>query len=600
MKTVSFDHVDITSGYLSEKQELNRKTTINAVYDRFYETGRIGAFDFAYDGSEDKIKPHVFWDSDVAKWMEGVSYITRKNASPELMAKVEELIQKIKEHQCEDGYFNSYFTVCEPEARFTDRHKHELYCAGHLMEAAVAYAQTTGKYDFLDCMEKYSDLIYKIFVEEKSAQFATPGHEEIELALIRMYDLTGKKKFLDLAKYFIDTRGTVEEPHMVDGIQSHKPLREQEEATGHCVRAVYLYTGMAMLAERTGDEALVSQCRKLFDDIVYKKMFVTGGIGSECRGERFTVPFDLTNDHAYTETCAAIGLIYFANAMLALENDAKYADVIERTLYNGFLSGLSLSGDQFFYENPLEITLREHFESTSGKRRFPITQRPKIFDCSCCPPNINRMLPSLGNYIYGIDGNTLYVNQFTASTLSTDGVTCTQTTNYPNDGAVTITANGCEKVAIRIPEWCESFKINKAYVIERGYAMIENDGTEISVDFDMTPKAVFADCRIKSDINRLCVMRGPIVYCAESVDNVDDLHSLIFPSKIEATETFDEIYGLVKLEVPCRRRLPFEEGRLYSSQPPKTESFTAKLIPYNCFANRGECDMLIWFCGDYS
>lgn len=603
MKSFSFDKVSLTSGYLFDKQELNRKTTINAVYDRFDDTGRIGAFNFDYvEGvSAPAKKPHIFWDSDVAKWMEGAAYIIKKHPTPELEEKVDALVEKIKKNQGEDGYFNIYFTVIKPEARFTDRSRHELYCAGHLMEAAVAYADATGKRDFLDCMEKYADYIWQVFVEEKSAAFSTPGHQEIELALIKMYLYTKKKKYLDLAAFFINTRGTIEENDTTTGgnySQSHIPVREQTEAVGHSVRAMYLYTGMAMLAKETGDTELLAACKSLWNDTVLRKMYVTGGLGSTCIGEAFTSAFDLPNDTAYTETCAGIGLMLFSQAMLAFENDAKYADAIERVLYNGVLSGLSLDGKSFFYENPLEITLNDRFENLHGKRRLPITQRVECFSCSCCPPNINRIFPTFENYVYGKDGDTLFVNQFISSALSEDGITCKQETTYPNGDTVKLCASGAKKIAIRIPHWCDSFKLNKKYALENGYAVVDNDGSEITVKFDMTPRLIYGDCRVKADANKVCVMRGPVVYCAEAVDNGENLHSIVLPAKIKAKEIFSEEFGLYTLEIPCTKRVSFEGG-IYSNKPPKADKFTVKLIPYNCFANRGESDMLVWLCGSY-
>ena len=593
MKTFSFNSVELTDGYLFDKQELNRKITINSVYDRFYDTGRIGAFNFDYGKNPDSPKPHVFWDSDVAKWIEGAAYIIKKNPSPELEEKIDALVEKIKQNQDENGYFNIYYTVCEPENRFTDRDRHELYCAGHLMEAAIAYADATGKRDFLDCMEKYAEHIRKVFIEEQSAAFSTPGHEEIELALVKMYLFTKKEKYLDMARFFIDTRGTKPEPKASFYCQAHKPVREQTEAVGHSVRAMYLYTGMAMLAAQTGDEKLISACRKLWEDTVLRKMYVTGGLGSTHIGEAFTVPFDLSNAEAYTETCAGIGLMFFSNAMLAFENNARYADAIERVLYNGVLSGLSLDGTAFFYENPLEINLREKYENRIGRRRLPITQRLTHFGCSCCPPNVNRLLSSLGNYIYGADGDTLYVNQFVSSRLDADGISCEQKTGYPNNGRVTLSVSGAKKVAVRIPDWCESFEINKPYEMKNGYAVVDNDCNVIEVSFDLTPRAVFGDPRIRHDACRLAVMRGPIVYCAEAVDNEDNLHTLVLPSEIKASESFDEKFGLYTLSVPCKKRIPFEGG-LYSSKAPITEETTVKLIPYSGFANRGESEMQVW------
>ncbi len=595
MKMYSLKAVDIVSGYLFDKQELNRKTTVNAVYDRFYETGRISAFDFNYDPNDSSsIRPHFFWDSDVAKWMEAAAYIIRKTPDANLEQKVDTLVAKIKEHQGDDGYFNIYFTVCEPDKRFSHRDHHELYCAGHLMEAAVAYAESTGKKDFLECMEKYADYIHRVFVEEKSAAFYTPGHEEIELALIKMYLSTGKKKYLELAEYFIDTRG-IEEQVSDSYNQSHLPVRRQADALGHAVRAVYLYTGMARLAAATGDKELTDACKRLWYDIARKKMYVTGGLGSTVYGEAFTVPYDLPNDLAYTETCAGIGLAFFNRAMMEIDNDAKYADVIERALYNGILSGVSLDGRSFFYENPLEIRLADKFTSRFGSRRLPPSKRAECFECSCCPPNLLRLIASLGDYIYGHDGDMLFVNQFVSSKLDDGGVVCTQKTEYPRDGKVTICAEGVGRVAVRIPEWCEKFEINVPYVMENGYAVVENSG-EICVNFDMTPKAVFADPRIKYDASRLCVMRGPVVYCAESVDNGDDLHSFVLPSQIKAMEQYDDNFGLYTLEIPCAQRQAFDSGVLYASKPPVCEPTTVKLIPYNCFANRGETDMLVWLC----
>ncbi|MBE6636534.1 MAG: glycoside hydrolase family 127 protein [Ruminococcaceae bacterium] len=601
MKNISFSSVTLTSGYLFDKQELNRKTTIQAVYDRFSDTGRIRAFDFAYvEGVSDPAqKPHIFWDSDVAKWMEGAAYILKKHPTPALEAKIDALVEKIRKHQCEDGYFNIYFTVIDPKGRFAGRANHELYCAGHLMEAAIAYADATGKREFLDCMEKYADYINKVFLVEKSAAFSTPGHQEIELALIKMYRFTGKKKYLDMAEYFIRARGrSVENDDYYN--QSHLPVEEQTEAVGHSVRAMYLYTGMAMLAEETGDVALFRVCKTLWEDTVFRKMYVTGGLGSTNIGEAFTSAFDLPNDTAYAETCAGIGLMLFSQAMLAHENHARYADAIERVLYNGVLSGLSLDGTAFFYENPLEINRSEQFQTIHGNRRLPITQRVACFSCSCCPPNVNRLLPALGSYLYGVDGETLFVNQFVSSTLDADGMTCTQETTYPNGNTVHIRAAGAKKIAVRIPAWCESFTINREYTMSNGYAVIENDGEAIEVAFDMTPRTVFADPRVIRDANRLCVMRGPIVYCAEGIDNGENLHRFVLPVNMEAKTVFDETFGLYTLEIPCLKRIEFAENELYSSRPPKTEKTTIKLIPYHCFANRGESDMLVWLCGDYS
>lgn len=598
MKLYSYEQVDMTGGFAFEKQELNRLVTIKAVYDRFTETGRFDAFRFAYREG-DPIRPHYFWDSDVAKWAEGVAYILKKHPTPALERIVDEVVEQIEKNQCEDGYFNIFHTVVEPEKRWKDRHHHELYCAGHLMEAAVAYAEATGKTKFLSCMEKYADHIYRVFVEEGSAAFVTPGHEEIELALVKMYRYTGKKKYLELSQFFIDQRGVAKEPVSGRYIQSHLPVREQNEAVGHAVRALYLYVGMAYLAQETGDKELLDACKTLWRDIVDRKMYITGGVGSTYIGEAITHAYDLPNDTSYAETCASIALMLFGNAMLAHENNAEYADVVERAFYNGVLSGLSQSGDAFFYENALEINLSERFDAAvhngwgDAKRRFPITQRPKVFKCSCCPPNINRLLPSLGNYVYGRDGDTLYINQYVASTLTDGEIICTQSTDYPRNGQVRVTVKGLSRVALRIPSWCDQFTLNLPYVMENGYAVVENSGAEILLDMEIKPRAVWSDARVLRDVGKVAIMRGPVVYCAESVDNGENLHALALSLPLCAREVKDDTFSLPILEIDGERRLPFE-GVLYANQPPKTERVGVKLIPYHCFANRGESNMLVW------
>ncbi len=597
MKLIPYNQVNLKSGFFFDKQELNRTTTINAVYDRFTETGRIGAFKFGFP-EKDPIQPHFFWDSDVAKWMEGAAYILAKSPDPALEAKVDEIVDDLAHNQCQDGYFNIFFTVVQPENRWANRDWHELYCAGHLMEAAVAYSEATGKTKFLSCMEKYADYIAKVFMEEHSAAFSTPGHEEIELALVRMYRHTGKKKYLDLAAYFVNTRGTVKEDERNDYNQSHLPVREQDSALGHSVRACYLYTGMAYLARETGDEALIAACKKLWEDIVHRKMYITGGLGSTYIGEAFTTPFDLPPDQAYTETCAGIALCFFAGGMLAMENKAEYADVIERALYNGVLSGLSIDGAQFFYENPLEINLSERFNSVWGSRRFPAHRRVACFGCSCCPPNLNRLLPALGGYVYGLEGETLYINQFADSDMTDGAVTASISTAYPNDGAVRVTASGVAKLAIRIPAWCDSFTLDRDYTLQDGYALVENDGTPVTVTFDLTPRKVWADPRVLRAAGQAAVMKGPVVFCAEGLDNGEgELHNYVLPADFAATETANDAYGLPTLTIPCTKRVQ-DSGDLYRNIPPKAEEATLTLIPYHAFANRAETDMRVWFLSE--
>ena len=588
MQTVSYRDVTLKSGFLYEKQLLNRNAAMDAVYDRFSETGRIGAFRFDWKPGMPN-QPHFFWDSDVAKWMEGAAYILQKERDPELEAKVESLIDDIEAHQEDSGYFNIYFTVCEPDKRFSNRDWHELYCAGHLFEAAVAYYEATGKDRFLLLMEKYADFIKKIFVDEKSAAFSTPGHEEIELALIRMYRATGKKKFLDLAAFFINGRSVLDS----DGTpynQSHLPVREQSGAVGHCVRACYLYSAMANFAYETNDKELYNTCKALFNDIVGRKMYVTGGIGAARSGESFSYAYDLSNDLAYAETCAAIALMFFAHRMMRFENDPVYADVIERILYNGMISGLSLDGKSFFYENPLEINLERR--KLSGYN-YAITTRVAVFSCSCCPPNLNRVLASLGDYIYGYESDTVYVNQFAGSEAKIGDMHISQTTDFPKSNVIRLSAKNVKKLCVRIPGWCASFDIDADFTVENGYAVIENPEGEITVKFEITPFAVQSNSRVDADCGKLAVCCGPYVCAAEAIDNTEDLHTIFIDENFSAEYEYSDRFDGFTVKVKAFRRT--DDDALYSKYPGYFEDFTLKMIPFASFANRGESNMCVWF-----
>ncbi|MDF2686587.1 MAG: glycoside hydrolase family protein, partial [Clostridia bacterium] len=398
-KNVSFRDIELIDGFWAKKQKLINETSIFAVWDRFKETGRFDAFKCDWQEGMPN-RPHIFWDSDIAKWIESVAYILQNsklqnsklqnNKDDKLEAAVEELIDLIEKNQDSNGYFNIYFTVCEPKARFTRRYDHELYCAGHLIEAAVAYYETTGKDRFLKLMCKYADYIEKVFILDKTAAFFTPGHEEIELALVKLYHVTGDKRYLNMSKHFLDLRGTNKAVEYNNNTQDDVPVRQISEAVGHSVRAVYLYSAMADVADEFNDNELFDACRRVFQNIAYKRMYITGGIGSSPRGEAFSVDYDLPNMTAYSETCAALGLVLFARRMSRLDPDSIYADVAEKAIYNGFISSISLDGVSFFYENPLEIdpSLHKRPEVINGSMRFPPMRRQKVFGCSCCPPNI--------------------------------------------------------------------------------------------------------------------------------------------------------------------------------------------------------------------
>ena len=597
MKNIDFKKVQLNSGFLYEKQKLNEDVTINAVYDRFYETGRFDALNCNWKEGMDK-KPHIFWDSDIAKWVEGASYIISKNSNPDLENKIEKIIDAIEENQWEDGYFNSYYTVCEPDNRFNVRNNHELYCAGHLFEAACAYYEATGKDRFLKLMEGYADFIKKVFIDEKSAGFTAPGHEEIELALLKMYKTTKNEKYLNMAKFFIDNRGVSDEPIQdwtkLEYDQSHMPPREQRIAVGHSVRAGYLYTAMAEFAEKTKDKELEEAAKALFSDIVNKQMYITGALGATREGEAFTQSYDLKNDKAYAETCASIAMMYFADRMQGLDNNSIYADIIEREIYNGMISGLSLDGKAFFYENPLEINLRNYtrFSSTNTRERYAITQRKEVFDCSCCPPNLNRVLSSIGGYVYGVDKDAVYVNQFAGCQAEFSGMKIEQKTDYPKSGNITFNTENVKKLCIRIPSWCKKYSINKEFYVENGYAVIENPGSDVNVNFVMEPVLIQSNTEVYENAGKAAVQYGPFVYAAESVDNIENLHSLFIDKNVEYEREYSENFKGYILKLKGYKKITPES--LYSEYSENFENFKITLIPFACFANRGESNMCVW------
>lgn len=598
MTGISFRKINITGGFWKKRMELNKNVTVNAVYDRFYDTGRIEAFNFEENWSDEK-KPHFFWDSDVAKWLEAVYYILEKENMPDIEEKAKRLLDLIEKNQCEDGYFNIYFTVVEPENRFKGRGNHELYCAGHLMEAAAAHYKLTGSTRFIDIMSRYTDYIIKVFAVEKSAGFVTPGHEEIELALIKMYDVTGDDKYLNLCKFFINSRGVAEEDdigsHGYINIQSHLPVRSQKTAEGHCVRACYLYSGMADLAEKTGDAKLLAACKEIFDDITERKMYITGGIGSTYMGEAFTIPYDLPNETAYAETCAAVSLAYFANRMLKNDINSKYADTVEKIIYNGSISGVSLDGKAFFYENPLEINLDDHNKDKAAgngeKTRLPLTQRKEVFACSCCPPNITRFIASIGDYAAGEDKENIYIHQYMESEIQAEDGVVKIETDYPVSGKVKIWYNGKKNICVRIPSWCGKYSLSEEYTDEKnGYIKVKS--REFSIVFDMKPTVVRCTSKVKENIGRAAVQMGPVVYCLEGIDNGKELYRFCIDGKTEFEIKFDEFFGANVIEASGYEIIP--QSALYMSAGEQYAEKTLKFIPYFGFANRGETDMIVW------
>ncbi len=599
LKPISFENIRIQGGFWKEKQDLIRNVTVETVYRRFSDTHRFDALRCQW-AKEGHYQAHIFWDSDVAKWLEGAAYLLTQAPDQELETICDGIIENILSNADENGYFNSYF-LGSGEPKFQNRSAHELYCAGHLMEAAIAYRRATGKDAFLKAMCRYADLIEKTFKIDGSGAFATPGHPELELALARLARETGEQRYMELAKFFIDQHGNNEKDRdldvsvLVDYNMDRRPLREITTADGHAVRAMYLLCGMIDVAAEYRDEELIRACCRAFDSIITKRMYITGGLGSTSIGEAFTADYHLPGRTAYAETCASIALALFAGRMQNFEADGRYADTLERALYNGILSGLSLDGKAFFYENPLEVDpdFNDVCVSTREKERMPITQRVEVFECSCCPPNLVRFIPSVGNFLYGTEGETLFVHQYMDSVAAFEGTHITQKTDYPASGAIAIAVNGgLKRIALRIPAWCPGFKLNVPHTLRRGYAYAELHGeTELFLELEMPVVAMEANRRVHDCAGRVAITRGPVVYCIEGVDNGPDLKSVsLEPSG--PWEIGNRDFGLPEIKTLGHR--PLSSPSLYRPADPKTEEFSLRLIPYYAFANRGVSEMQVW------
>lgn len=492
----------------------------------------------------------VFQDSDLGKWIEEAAYTLMTHPDPQLEKQIDDLIDVIAQAQQPDGYLNTYYTVKEPGKRWTNlQENHELYCAGHLMEGAVAYYEATGKRRFLDIMLRMARNIDSVLGPEEGKIPGYPGHPEIELALMRMYRATGEEFFYRLAKYFIDVRGV--EPDYFDVEQEkyhnhkyhtynrtmarksygqhHLPVRRQETLEGHSVRALYLLSGMIDVAAQSGDEELMRASRRLFDNAVRRRMYVTGGVGSSEFGESFTLDYDLPNDTVYAETCASIALIFAAERLFTTDPDCVYGDVIERALYNTCLAGMSIDGQSFFYVNPLEVDPQKS-QWDSGKAHV-LPHRPAWFGCACCPPNLARLLASIGSYIYAADEKSAYVNLYIESDTCLDvggrTVSISQTTAYPYDGEVKVAVSaGCYALKLRIPGWSPrtTVLLNGRAVdapVERGFAVIDRDwadGDAVTLKLDMGIHRVYANARVSEDVGRVAIQRGPLIYCLEEAD----------------------------------------------------------------------------------
>lgn len=591
----------------------------------------IANFKIAAGEAEGEFEGAVFQDTDVAKWLEAVGYSLSVHRDAELEKIADETIELIGRAQCEDGYLNTYFTIKAPKLRWTNlKEGHELYTAGHMIEAAVAYYQATGKKKFIEIVSRFADLIVKTFGPEEGKIHGYPGHQEIELALVKLYRVTNKKEYLELAKYFIDVRG--EKPNYFQEeekaplyrrifpefagydlkySQSHLPVREQTTAEGHAVRAVYMYCAMADLAYEYKDESLMAACDRLWENLTKKRMYLTGSIGSSGLLERFTTDYDLPNDCNYSETCASIGLALFAKRMAEIKKDASCMDVAELALYNTVLSGIAMNGKSFFYVNPLEVWPDNCLERTSKEHVKPVRQ--KWFGVACCPPNIARTLASLGQYIYMTEGNTVYTNLYIsnkAEAVLLDGSVKIQVeTDFPFDGKIKITTESTVKnwnLALRIPGYVKEYKILvngeecSGISLKNGYLVLkgaEEDG-EYIIDFALPVRFMRANPNVRADAGKVALMKGPLVYCLEEEDNGKNLSEIFVDTEQIPGEEYREdlLKGccVLKLKGKRLRENLWQEGALYQECKPSYEDVELTAVPYCYWCNRTPGEMTVW------
>ncbi len=562
----------------------------------------------------------VFQDSDVAKWLEAVAYALAIRPDEKLEREADELIALVGRAQEADGYLNTYFTVKEPDHKWQDLQEcHELYCDGHMLEAAVAFYEATGKTELLDIMKKNADLICSRFGKGKLRGF--PGHQEVEIALLRLYQATGEKKYLETAQYFLEERGTEpnyfkEECESRDWTyfgmnpddrlyaQNHAPVKEQSEAVGHAVRAAYMYTAMAHLAAETEDEALYDACRRLWRNIVDRRMYVTGGIGATVHGESFApVDYELPNDLVYAETCASVAMAFFARRMLEIEPKGEYADILEKELFNGILSGMQLDGKRFFYVNPLEVV-----PGVSGKLpeyKHVLPERPGWYACACCPPNVARLVTSLGTYAWSENAESVYAHTYLGGKAEfKNGAVISCVSGYPWNGDVrfTMEADKSFTFGLHIPGWCRSWtlRVNGETVAPEphdGYILLARDwkqGDTVSLSLELLPRRLYANANVRADAGCVALARGPVVYCFEEADNGPQLASLrVSRASAIGVETAGGVLdGMPVLTVQGERMTSSEA--LYSDEPPKAEPAALKAVPYFAWGNRGAGGMRVW------
>ncbi|MBQ9530503.1 MAG: glycoside hydrolase family 127 protein [Eubacterium sp.] len=555
------------------------------------------------DENSDKDSFHgfVFQDSDFYKWIEAVGFSLSNHPDGELKKKAQEVIDLICNAQLENGYINTFYTINNPSAAFTNiRDFHELYCFGHLTEGAIAYFNATGERALLDATCRYADLICETFGREEGKKRAYPGHEITEMALVKLYEITGEKKYLDEAKYFIDERGkrpcyfdvernqeTKDGDHVYE--QAHLPVREQREAVGHAVRAVYLYSGMADIAKYYGDEELYSACKDLWDSIEKRKLYITGGIGATAHGEAFSFDYDLKNDMAYAETCASIGLVFFARRMAEIYPDSHYHNVAERALFNNILSGMAEDGKSFFYSNLLEINPEAC--KKDSRKHYVSPVRQKWFGCACCPPNLARIISSLGEYCFAQNEKTIFIHQYVGAQVKADNADFEIKSDYAENGKAEIIVSPKKAInlAVRIPEWSNDFSISCPYEIKDGYAYIKiSEKTSVSLDFKPKAKLIKCSNRVRENVGKAALSRGPFIYCIEEIDNGKNLQMLRVNPDGEFLKDGNSI-------IADGFREKEDSALYYEYKEAEQMPVKIKFIPYHKWANRGENEMSVYF-----
>ena len=572
----------------------------------------------------------TFQDSDVYKWLEAVAYSVREQRDPDLEAKAQEVINLIADAQEDDGYLDTFYSILGIQYRYQSLGgSHELYCMGHFIEAAVAYYEACGNEKVLDVAKKCANNIDANFGPEEGKIHGYDGHEEIEIGLLRLYHVTGVEKYLQLAKYFLLERGkhpnlfreqaaVYEGPDALGGIekspdtyfQNHKPVMEMESAEGHAVRVVYLCTALADLAATTQDAEIYEVCKRFWKNITKRRMFITGGIGSTVKGESFTLDYDLPNDTMYCETCAAVGMVFFARQMLRIEPKAEYAEVMERCLYNCALAGMALDGKHFFYVNPLEVNVKKSKLDPTKSHVKAI--RPSWLGCACCPPNLARLLASLDDYVYTVKEDTVLLNLFVGSDGEVevhDGMLeIQQKTEFPWEDAVGVSATNRSskpvRIGLRIPQWADDVRLvvhdrQQELREEAGYHYVTvaaGETVALRMEFAVSVRRNYANPHVSEDVGRVAISRGPFVYCLEGVDNGTDLNCLELPEQEALTYTFEKdlLQGVGTITAEGKRVRSSDEESLYRNQKPEETAASLRWVPYYAWANRGGNDMMVW------